>query len=240
MNKIKGILIDSGRVLNVSTTGNWSFSPNFFKIVGTDIFYDISKKKRKIAFAKAWKYIDSIKIMKTIEEEYEHFSMFFTIISDELPQLKIDDEKKKLLIDDFVLNFEKYTFFDDVFEILPKLSKDYKLCLVSDAWPSLREVYKKAGIYNYFDSMIISSELGVTKPSEKMYVTALKKLELNKDEVVFIDDNTQNCNGAFKLGIKAIILNRNLIMRIYSKFILKVPYKVVKNLYGVDKFIGIL
>lgn len=31
--KIKGILFDSGRVLNESSTGHWFISPNFFKYV---------------------------------------------------------------------------------------------------------------------------------------------------------------------------------------------------------------
>lgn len=31
MGNIKGLLIDSGRVLNFAATGDWSYSPNFFK-----------------------------------------------------------------------------------------------------------------------------------------------------------------------------------------------------------------
>ena len=132
---------------------------------------------------------------------------------------------------------EKYSFFKDVFEVLPTLSCSYKLCVVSDAWPSLRGVFKKAGLDTYFHSMIISSELGVTKPNEQMYKIALKELGLNEDEVIFIDDNPTNCDGASKLGIRTIILNRDLINRVYYRLILKTPHRVVRNLYDIERLI---
>lgn len=98
--------------------------------------------------------------------------------------------------------------------VLCYLRKSYKLCLVSDAWPLLRHVYKKAGIYKYFDSIIISSELDVTKLNEQIYKIALKEL-----------------------GLRGIILNRNFIMRSYTKIILKVPYKILNDLYELERLI---
>ena len=178
MGKVKGILIDSGRVLNISATGSWSYSPNFFEIVGKENFESIPKDKINAAYNKAWHYVNSVKLVTTIEEEWDLFYEYFNILSKELIELKIDEDKKRLLTDDMVLNFEKYIFFEDVFEIIPRLSKKYKLCLVSDAWPSLREVYKNVGLHKYFDSMIISSEIGICKPDKKMYTLAMEALNL--------------------------------------------------------------
>ena len=237
MGNIKGLLIDSGRVLNFAATGDWSYSPNFFEIVNKDKFNNISKDKRDEAFRKAWSYINNITLIQTVEEEWKHFLEFFIIIKNELQELKIDDEKLKLLTDDFVLNYDKYIFFKDVFEVLPRLNKNYKLCLVSDAWPSLRDVYKKAGFYDYFDSIIISSEIGVTKPNEKMYKTAIKSLNLTSSEVLFIDDNPKNCDGALKLGIKSIVLNRNTLSRSYIKYIKKSNFHIVKDMYKLEKLL---
>ena len=237
MGNIKGLLIDSGRVLNFAATGDWSYSPNFFEIVNKDKFNNISKDKRDEAFRKAWSYINNISLIQTVEEEWKHFLEFFIIIKNELPELKIDDEKLKLLTDDFVLNYDKYIFFKDVFEVLPRLNQNYKLCLVSDAWPSLRNVYKKAGFYDYFDAIIISSEIGVTKPNEKMYKTAIKSLNLTSSEVLFIDDNPKNCDGALNLGIKSIVLNRNTLSRSYIKYIKKSNLHVVKDMYKLEKLL---
>lgn len=237
MGNIKGLLIDSGRVLNFAATRDWSYSPNFFKIVSKDKFNNISKDKRDEAFRKAWSYINNITLMQTIEEEWKHFLEFFIIIKNELPELEIDDKILKLLTDDFVLNYDKYIFFKDVFEVLPILNQNYKLRLVSDAWPSLRNVYKKAGFYDYFDAIIISSEIGVTKPNEKMYKTAIKSLNLTSNEVIFIDDNPKNCEGALNLGIKSIVLNRNTLSRSYIKYIKKSNLNVVKDMYKLEKLL---
>lgn len=237
MQNLKGILIDSGKVLNFSATGSWNYSPNFFQIVGKDKFYSISKKKREYAYTNAWKYINSINTISTIEEEWQHFSIFFEILSNELPELQIDQNMINILTNDMVLNFDKYTFFKDAFVILPKISEKYKLCIVSDAWPSLRGVYKKAGLDKYFTSMIISSELGITKPNKQMYKAALNELNLKENEVIFIDDNSKNCDGAYKLGIYSIILDRIFVNRIYDKFILKTNHRIIKNLYELENLI---
>lgn len=237
MGEIKGILIDSGRVLNVSATGSWSYSPNFFNIVGEENFKSISEKKRDLAYEKAWKYINSISLIETIGDEDKHFYRFFEILSEELKELKIDKEKIESLTKDMVYNFDKYIFFDDVLKVIPELSKEYKLCLVSDAWPSLRGVYKKAGLDKYFSEIIISSEIGATKPNERMYKEALKRLNLKACEVIFIDDNIKNCDGATSLGIRSIVLDRVLVSRLHSRFILRTKNKIVKNLEELKKII---
>lgn len=81
----------------------------------------------------------------------------------------------------------------DALKIIPKLKAKYKLAIVSDEWPSLRDVYENKDLYNYFDSFIISSVLGITKPNEKMYLKALEELNILPEEAVFIDDNIINC-----------------------------------------------
>lgn len=175
--------------------------------------------------------------MSSIEDEYDLFKEFFKILSKELAELNIDKDKIELLTHDRVLNFDKAKFFDDVFCCIPKLKEKYRLCIVSDAWPSLREVYKKAGLYTYFDDMIISTEIGVNKPNQKMYTSALKSLNLNADEVIFIDDNIVNCDGASKIGIKSILLDRVFINRLYYRFKLRGKYKIIKDLNDLLKLI---
>jgi len=237
MGEFKGILIDSGRVLNDPVTGSWSYSPNFFDIVGKDNFNKIPKGKRQLAYRKAWAYINSINVVSNIEEEWRYFSQFFRILSVELPELDINAEKQKLLTDDMVLNFDKYTFFHDVAEIIPRLSEKFKLAVVSDAWPSLREVYRKADLLKYFNTMIISSELGVTKPSEEMYRTAIKDLGVNEKDIVFVDDNVKNCDGANTIGIESIVLNRDIKTRMYNRIIVRSKYKIVKDLRELEQLL---
>ena len=110
------------------------------------------------------------------------------------------------MANDLVSNTSKYIFYDDALEVIPKLKQDYKLAIVSDAWPSLRDVYVEHGLEKYFDSFVISSFIGETKPHEKMYATALEELKVSAQEAVFVDDNLKNCLGAMKVGIHSVLL----------------------------------
>ena len=47
----------------------------------------------------------------------------------------------KGLATDLVYNSDKYVFFDDALKVIPTLKSKYKLAIVSDAWPSLKDVF---------------------------------------------------------------------------------------------------
>ena len=208
-NKIKAILFDSGKVLNFPASGHWFITPNFFDYVEKEKFDGLDEKRISHAFKKANKYIDTVKLIQTREEELEHFTKFYRIFATELSELNLSSEKIELLAKDLVYNPEKYVFYDDALQVLSDLRGKYKLGIVSDAWPSLRDVYVKQGLDTYFDSFVISSLAGVTKPDEKMYTTALHELGVLPKEAVFVDDNLENCVGAGKLGIHSVLLCRN-------------------------------
>ena len=78
--------------------------------------------------------------------------------------------------------------------------------------------------------------MGVTKPNPKMYQTALNELELSPQEVIFIDDNLQNCKGAIKLGMNSILLCRNKWVYWWNKLkSLGKKYYVINNLEEIYK-----
>lgn len=206
---IKAILFDSGRVLNKPVTGHWFMTPKFFEYVNEEKYRKVDPKKVSRAFREAGKYIDAQKIISTKEEEYKCFIEFFEIFSENVPELEIEQKQVELLAKDLVYNASKYVFYDDALSIIPKLKQKYKLAIVSDAWPSLRDVYIEQKLEKYFDSFVISSIVGETKPHEKMYKTALEELGVSAEETVFVDDNLKNCLGAVKLGIHSILLCRN-------------------------------
>lgn len=208
-NMIKGVLFDSGRVLNYPTTGNWFISPNFYDIVSKELFENIDSRKIHNAFQNATRYINSIACIRDKNEELIYFTEFYNIFSNCLPELKLEKSKIRLIAEDLVYNLQKYTFYSDVFAVIPKISKKYKLGIVSDAWPSLIDVYESADLKKYFSTIIISSVLGTQKPDKKMYEAALKNLKISPQEAIFIDDNPKNCDGAKRIGMKPYLLCRN-------------------------------
>lgn len=206
---IKVILFDSGRVLNSPRTGHWFIPPNFYTFVDRKKFDGIDINYIEKAFSKGMEYLDDNPLILTEEEEFNHFVEFYRIFSNKLPVLKLSQDDIVGIAKDTVYNDEKFHFHDDVFEVIPLLSQRYKLGVVSDTWPSLDRVFRNVGLRDYFSSFVMSSILGVVKPNEKMFNTALSELNIRSEEALFIDDNIKNVEGASKLGINSILMLRN-------------------------------
>ena len=73
--------------------------------------------------------------------------------------------------------------------------------------PSIKRVLRNTGIYDYFDNLTLSYEIGVSKPSSKIFEYALEAMNLPAVETVFIDDHEKNLNGAATKGIQSILIN---------------------------------
>lgn len=229
---IKAILFDSGRVLNMSSTGHWFIPPNFYKYVNKEKFLSIDKEKVDKAFSNAQKYLFNEKLIRNREEELKHFLEFYRLFAENLPELKIKDIEN--LAKDIVYNTNKYTFYKDVKEVIPRLKDKYRLAVVSDAWPSLENVFIEADMKKYFDIIVISTQIGVLKPDKKMYKTAIETLKINNSESIFIDDNIDNCIGAEKLGIKSILMSRENYFENKGKYKNRI---IIKDLYELEKIL---
>lgn len=234
--KIKAILIDSGKVLNEPATGHWFITPNFFNYIDKGIFNSIDSKQRDDAFSCAGDYISKQNMIVSEEEEFKHFFEYYRIFSQKLPQLNIGNGEIKAVAEDLVYNYSKYRFYGDAVSIIPELYKKYKLAVVSDAWPSLENVFIKAGMRDYFSSFVISSLKGVNKPHPLMYRTALEELNVSPDEAVFIDDNVKNCDGALGLGIPSFLLCRDWKSYFYNRVHCK-NHAVIRNLYEIKRLL---
>lgn len=233
---IQGILFDSGRVLNGPSTGNWWIPPRFFAIVNKKRYRSLDKALIGRAFQEASAYLSKQSRIRDMEEEFDLFLEFYWIFSQALPELELSEESIWLLATDMVYNGKKYRFFDDALEMIPCLSRRYRLAVVSDAWPSLDHVFREAGLRQYFSSFVLSSHIGVTKPYGLMFTRALEALALQPDQAVLVDDNPANCEGARKIGIPSILLCRDWRLYWYHTFKTR-DYPVVSNLQGVMRCI---
>ena len=229
---IKSILFDSGMVLNRPLTGHWFISPNFFKYVNKEKFLSIEKERIKNAFSNAQKYLFNEKLIKNREEELIHFSNFYKLFSENLPELQIKNIED--LAKDMVYNTSKYIFYEDVKEVIPRLKNKYKMAVVSDAWPSLENVFIDADMKKYFEIIVISTQIGTLKPDPRMYETAIERLQVNNSEAIFIDDNINNCLGAERLGIKSILMSRENFNENKEK---NKTMPVVKDLYDLEQML---
>ncbi|RLD03030.1 MAG: hypothetical protein DRI56_13175 [Chloroflexota bacterium] len=99
-------------------------------------------------------------------------------------------------------------------EIIKNVRKSgLKTVLVSNAsglvMRPIIKTYFGTDIDNLFDEIIISSEVKILKPDQKIYELALDKLGINPDEAIFIDDLEEYLKGARAIGIKTLLFTNN-------------------------------
>jgi putative hydrolase of the HAD superfamily len=226
---IKAILLDSGRVLNYPASGHWFIPPAFFEFIKPVNWDHVRDIERDAAFAQAKETLDQYPMVRTKEEEYKVFADYYTTFFRSIPRLKATGEQIEGITRDLVYNPEKYTFFPDALDVIPRLSATHKLAVVSDAWPSLEDVFVHAGLRDYFSVFILSSRLGVTKPDPQMFTATLEALEVTASEALFVDDNKNNCDAALGLGLHTALLCRDhaeyLLYRLTCK-----THRVIRSL----------
>jgi HAD superfamily hydrolase (TIGR01509 family) len=89
--------------------------------------------------------------------------------------------------------------------IRDKLKPKYKIGMLSNAggdWTS--DLFKPEDI-KLFDSIVLSFRAGVMKPQPEAYQLAVRELEVETSECIFIDDRQKYCDGAKAVGMKAVL-----------------------------------
>jgi len=108
-------------------------------------------------------------------------------------------------------------------ELLDKLKQNYRVIALSNT----NSIHKRAWSVKYKDTMrkfekiFCSNELNTRKPEKEIYTIALSYLQLEPDEVIFLDDNEENIQAAKNLGIKTILVKSPEQMRNELEIILK-------------------
>jgi epoxide hydrolase-like predicted phosphatase len=75
--------------------------------------------------------------------------------------------------------------------------------LVSNSWSTSH--YDRALLTELFDAVVISAEVGLHKPQPEIYMLASKRLAVEPERCVFVDDLRENCAGAEAVGMTAIL-----------------------------------
>lgn len=87
--------------------------------------------------------------------------------------------------------------------------KGYKIGILSDQWAISKEGVIEKKLMSKFDSVVISTDVKMTKPNPKIYKLILKRLKVRAKETLFIDNRAWNLRPAKKLGMKTILFKNN-------------------------------
>ncbi|MGW8249737.1 MAG: HAD family hydrolase [Anaerolineales bacterium] len=94
---------------------------------------------------------------------------------------------------------------NELIAYIRSLHPRYRTALLSNAWDDLRSYLEERWqIADAFDEIIISAEVGITKPDPRIYRLALERLDIMPQEAVFVDDFEENIHAAQALGLHAI------------------------------------
>jgi len=136
---------------------------------------------------------------------------FWQVTKDSLDKsmkaFKIDSSMRGELLDLYKI----LSTFPEVKEVLNNLKeKNYKLAILSNGTPSLlNELVKSNNLESIFDDIFSIEEVGIYKPSSKVYDIPIKKFKIQKDEVIFLSANTWDVSGAGNYGYNSVWVNRN-------------------------------
>lgn len=88
--------------------------------------------------------------------------------------------------------------------LIHELHKNYKTGLVTNAHHEFVDsILEQNHLSEIFDVTVVSSRLGIVKPDPRIFEFALEKLEVEPQEVVYIDDLERHVASANALGIHA-------------------------------------
>ena len=87
--------------------------------------------------------------------------------------------------------------------------KGYGVYVLSNAAESFYEYFARQFDLEFFDGIVISADVHVTKPDIRIYEHLLEKYNLKAEECLFIDDRADNVEGAIKAGMNAVQFNGN-------------------------------
>lgn len=97
--------------------------------------------------------------------------------------------------------------------MLQTLKKSYRIAMLSNTnkvmfESKIPELFKIDGLTmeDYFDEFFLSYKMGMSKPSEEIFIKVAEDLDINPNEALFIDDSQSNIDTASKLGFQTMLV----------------------------------
>lgn len=211
--KLEGIFFDMGSTLIEFENSTWDVLNKRCAREG----YDFLRKRNLIEM----EYDDFLNLLaQEFERRWSKSNNTLKEVSFEDMAVSLFDDLGLNLIDgNFIEFMNKYyqpvtdqiTLIKGAIETV-RFFKDKKLKigLISNTiFPEkfhLREL-KRFGLFQFFDLILFSSEVGYKKPHPKIFETALKGLDIKPNSAVFVGDRLEeDIGGAQKVGMSTVLI----------------------------------
>jgi putative hydrolase of the HAD superfamily len=94
----------------------------------------------------------------------------------------------------------------ELVSLIRELKKTKRIGLCSNAWLSfIRPILDAHDLNSLFDTLVISSEVGIVKPNPEIFLLVAEKLDFTPNQCIFVDDNPVNIKAAESIGMQGIL-----------------------------------
>ncbi|MDX8045869.1 HAD family hydrolase [Gracilibacillus sp. S3-1-1] len=220
----------------------------FFDIDGTLLDHDRAEKLAAVDFHKQYYLqlnVDEKEfVQKWFQLSHQYFDLFLQkqlsfaeqrrlrikgIFGQQLSNQQADD-----LFQEYLLYYKRnWSIFDDVIPCLENLQQaGHRLGIITNGEKAQQlEKLQTVGIETYFEHILTSSEVGVAKPTPKIFHIACKQANVNTAECYYIGDRLKtDAEASQKAGMFGIWLNREQ----------KILETDVKQLQQLAELVGLL
>jgi putative hydrolase of the HAD superfamily len=197
---LKGIFIDFGGTLAYVNANTYSQFENM--LVST-----LKKHRRSTCLADVDSTLAKLYKRNTSGDFETPIQYWTTFLKDQgIPAEQklvrdLEDVRENLWTKAFIL-------YDDVLPTLSSLREKYKLALVSNCSMGMRDAINALNLTKFFENLILSYEVGVRKPEEKIYLAALKAVSLKASECIFVADEISDLEGARNVGMSSMLVRQ--------------------------------
>jgi 2-haloacid dehalogenase len=149
----------------------------------------------------------------------ERFKRLSNILNTRFDEAKFAEAYMKHLANSSIL-------YDDSIELVESLHKDYKLTIVTNGLKDVQDNrIRKSIIARYFENIVVSEEVQVSKPDPKIFEHALNNIKhTDKSKILMVGDSlTSDIQGGINFGIDTCWYNSN---KIINKTAIKPTYEI--------------
>lgn len=112
----------------------------------------------------------------------------------------MDEELNELLSD---IYRKVVTINEPVKNLIHFLKGKYKLALLSNTEKDIAAINREKGLFDIFDHVFLSCDLGMRKPEHAFFAHAVKTMQIEQSSILYFDDLIEYVAVADRLGIKA-------------------------------------
>ena len=116
------------------------------------------------------------------------------------------------LADEMMTGYLKLDAFGDVAAVLPALkAKGKRLAILSNGSPSMLDaILRHAGLEKSFEQVLSVEEVGIYKPSRRVYRMAMQKLQIHDaPSICYVSANGWDAHSAAQFGFQSVRLRRS-------------------------------